>query len=323
MEPDDRRRGLLVVGGCDPAAEVAFDVESTHGEHCWRGARPKASSSGWRCSSRYARPGSILGIEPRNPAWSEEVRSTNNGSWAFCLANNGRRSPTEAGLRSCRPKKGLPSGRRTGRNLSFARGVLGVMSALRGFFATGLAILLLSAPAEAKLYTTDEVIVQGPGINGELRISSHDWFLRRTKEPGTNYVLAGLFQTGGRVDRPEGDLGPPYLITYRLTSLFDQSRADVKEVLYPFAAEGAIFRVSQQTVQLGEFTLEVEAGWIEAPPNIVRHLQHMGLPTTPPPSNSLVWLITRVGVAILAVAVLIFIRRTSVKRRAEPALSNT
>ena len=149
----------------------------------------------------------------------------------------------------------------------------------------GLAlVLVLSAPASAKMMGPMEIEITGPGIDGAITITNDEVPGMR---PETADLLAiGLFGRYSSTFRPPlGRLGPEYRLTYRIDGIFEEGEVAVfKQRLYPFATEGAVVATERQVFQYGDRGryYEVEGGFQPYPRKLIRLLRGLGFPHAPP-----------------------------------------
>ncbi len=150
--------------------------------------------------------------------------------------------------------------------------------------------LLLTVPSAALAKGASAATINGPGPGTPVT-------LRGAGEPGAETELArladqaGLFfamfgggadGVGGQIlaDRPSGDLGPRYTVTYDIPS--DQGGvAVVHQDLYPYAHGGPV-TFTGPGQRLSSNGQEVSAGWFRGPAALLRMLVSLGLPSKPP-----------------------------------------
>ena len=147
--------------------------------------------------------------------------------------------------------------------------------------------LLLAVPAAALAKGASAATIDGPGIGGGGPIT-----LRGQGEPGSGTKLAELsdqaglfaamFADEGRgeilMERPSGDLGPRYTITYDIPA--DQRTMRVVQDLYPYAAGGPVtFARPGQRLWSNQ---TITGGWFRGPATLLPMLISLGLPSKAP-----------------------------------------
>jgi hypothetical protein len=126
---------------------------------------------------------------------------------------------------------------------------------------------------------------RGPGLTAPIT-------LRGPGEPGTEAELAELASQAGLfaamfgqvdqgqllADRPSGDLGPRYTVTYTIP--VDQGSVEVTQDLYPYARGGPVTSTRPgQQLWAGQ---EVAGGWFRGPATFKAMLTSLGLPKRAP-----------------------------------------
>jgi hypothetical protein len=219
-----------------------------------------------------------------------------------------------------------------------------------GVILLALVLLVVMAPA-ALAKGASAMRITGPGLGKPIS-------LRGLGEPGTDGVLAelsdraGLFavmfgDNGGRLstERPAGDLGPRYTITWSVPG--DGGTYTVLQDLYPWAAAGSYtYAKPGQPLWGGQpFT----GGWFRTPSALLTSLETVGFPArssvtgTPAPAPAApiaaspaaaavapdqgsIWPVaaTSAGVtAVLLVAAALTIRATRRRHASSPTDSGT
>jgi hypothetical protein len=149
-----------------------------------------------------------------------------------------------------------------------------------GVTLLALVLLLVMAPA-ALAKGASALRITGPGLDKPIS-------LRGLGEPGTEGVLAeisdraGLFavmfgDNGGRLstDRPAGDLGPRYTITWSVPG--DGGTYTVLQDLYPWAAAGSYtYAKPGQPLWGGQPFI---GGWFRTPAALLTSLETVGFPS--------------------------------------------
>jgi hypothetical protein len=142
--------------------------------------------------------------------------------------------------------------------------------------------LFLSAPAQAK--GPDRATITGPGLERPLVFSyghAGTPSLGLLTEKGGFWAQAFGASTGvgrGRMlaARPTGDLGPRYLVVYRVPRS-PETWSLVRQELYPYAAKPVSHMAKQRL-----WTRTVPGGWYQLGRGLKATLIGAGLPATPP-----------------------------------------
>jgi hypothetical protein len=151
---------------------------------------------------------------------------------------------------------------------------------LRRLALVAAGALILAAAAQAK--GPSQAQISGPGVD-QITLSGGG------EDGGTplgNFAQsAGFFQATFRQtpdstlrQRPAGELGPKYTITYRVPG--PSGSADtIRQDLYPYAAGGPL--TYMQPGQKIFVTESTHGGWFRAAPGLKTMLVDRGLPATP------------------------------------------
>jgi hypothetical protein len=183
-----------------------------------------------------------------------------------------------------------------------------------------LVVVALVLPAAALGKGPTAASLDGPGGPGGITFSGYG------ESSGTS--LGDLTQQAGFFpavfgqqpdpmlqDRPKGDLGPRYTITYTLPGANNGTDA-IRQDVYPYAKPAPVtYMEPGQEI----FDTKTRGGWFQAEPVLKQTLVAAGLPSTAPaaPSSSelptaLLPLLTAVLLVVVATAIVI-------RRRARPA----
>jgi hypothetical protein len=151
-----------------------------------------------------------------------------------------------------------------------------------------LLALFLASPAHAK--GPDRATLTGPGLQKPLVLSGYG---SDGKAPLGALTSAGGFwsQVFGSaaagvnlgkqlVERPQGALGPRYLVVYRVPG--PKISSLLRQELYPYAAEPVSFMPRQRFWQ----TRTAPGGWYRLVPRLRATLFKAGLPTTAPAATT-------------------------------------
>jgi hypothetical protein len=126
--------------------------------------------------------------------------------------------------------------------------------------------------------------INGPGIGGGIRMNG-------SGESGSGSRLGALAESSGFFaqaygmqpsplqSRPEGDLGPRYVVRYTMEP---GNSGVIVQHIYPFAKGGPVtFMAAGQTFYGTEST---KGGWFRATSNLIPTLESIGIPKTAPAS---------------------------------------
>lgn len=177
----------------------------------------------------------------------------------------------------------------------------------RALIGAAVATVVLAFPLAAGAKEPTRATVEGPGLPGAITI---------TKAP-----LAALAQQSGFApgvfghrdpdpmlrDKPAGDLGPKYTVTY---TIWGADGNPVEQHVYPYALPRPVtYLPAGQPFNTG---METYGGWFRADPALKKTLVAAGLPRVAPSargSDSSFAAVGIIGVVLLAiVAVAVFVR---------------
>jgi hypothetical protein len=141
------------------------------------------------------------------------------------------------------------------------------------------AFAVLASPALAK--GPSEVSIEGPGLSEPIMIELGELGLR----PGSPLMEfsenVGFFDVvfrGSRAERPAGDLGPRYLVTYLVPGPEGEEFV-LEQDLYPYAEAGPVsYLAPGQQV----YARNTAGGWFVGGAELKDMLMVVGLPATPP-----------------------------------------
>jgi hypothetical protein len=147
--------------------------------------------------------------------------------------------------------------------------------------------LLCAATAQAKGPIAGSI--DGPGTGGGISLGGNG-------EPGSGAPLGMFAQQAGFFpalftqtpdpmldNRPSGDLGPRYTVTYQLPGP-NGSKDEIKQDLYPYAKGGPVLYTAP-----GQHFFETQTtrgGWYQASPSLKDALVKAGLPQTAPNTSA-------------------------------------
>jgi hypothetical protein len=185
-----------------------------------------------------------------------------------------------------------------------------------------LAIAALALPTAALGKGPSAATIDGPGTGGGINISGDG------ESPGTQLgnlaMRAGLpdalFQSQPnpmRADRPKGDLGPKYTITWTLPGPSGKDDR-IKQDVYPYATPPVTY-VKPGLTFFDD--METRGGWYVAGPALKRTLVSAGLPKTAPSSSASDSNFISTGLLSLLGAALVLAMATTLvlRRRGRPA----
>jgi hypothetical protein len=146
-----------------------------------------------------------------------------------------------------------------------------------------VAALGVAAAAQAKGPVA--ATIDGPGTGGGISIGGNG-------EPGSGAPLGNLSDQAGLfaaafgqtpdpmlANRPTGDLGPRYTISYRLPGPSGED-STIRQDVYPYAQGGPVTYTAPGQRFFG--TESTRGGWYRASPELKTTLVRAGLPTSPP-----------------------------------------
>lgn len=139
-------------------------------------------------------------------------------------------------------------------------------------------------PAEAKIVSLEHVEVTGPGIEGTLMVSPDEFGRIRNENSPASIALDGVYSPWEKDPRPEGELGPRFVITYVQEYLIsDRDIVRVTAHLYPYAEAGPVTFIVPDQPKEPKFDgipqRVTRAGWLPYPDPLIENLQAAGLPS--------------------------------------------
>jgi hypothetical protein len=137
--------------------------------------------------------------------------------------------------------------------------------------------LVLAGDALAK--GPDVAVITGPGLPAPLTLSYRDATRRATMQKLTTDgdFFRQAFGPASTRPRPDGALGPRYLVVYRVPG--PTGNSSLRQSLYPYASGGAITSMAKgQRFWGGRRT---RGGWSRASPSLFTALLEAGLPGPP------------------------------------------
>jgi hypothetical protein len=144
-----------------------------------------------------------------------------------------------------------------------------------------LALAALAIPSQALGKGPTAATMEGPGSGGGITFSGDEgsgplgslteqsgWF-QAVFEQTPNPMLA---------DRPKGDLGPKYTVTYTVPGP-NNDTFTISQDVYPYASSGPVTYLAHgQPI----FDMQTRGGWFQAGPDLKDTLVAAGLPETAP-----------------------------------------
>lgn len=167
------------------------------------------------------------------------------------------------------------------RGMARDRGARRSLSTLNFALTCALIVIATSSPAAAK--GPGQATIDGPGVAPPIS-------LRSPGEPAIGKPLATMIQESGffgqlhgadapwRHERPDGELGPRYVVTYRLGSRYHSP--SIIQYVYPYASEGPVtYMPADQRSWTSQTTT---GGWHRTNASLKDMLIAAGLPEQPP-----------------------------------------
>lgn len=148
-----------------------------------------------------------------------------------------------------------------------------------------LAIAALAIPTAASAKGPASASIEGPGIGRGINVPGAGEYVGTPLGDLAHYagffpaVFGGETQDPMSNDRPEGDLGPRYTVTYSLPT--GEETVEIRQDMYPYANPPVTYTEPGQKVYDGR---ETRGGWYTAgiPALRVRLIEAHLLPSTPP-----------------------------------------
>jgi hypothetical protein len=182
-----------------------------------------------------------------------------------------------------------------------------------------LALAALAIPSQALGKGPTAATMEGPGSGGGITFSGDEgsgplgslteqsgWF-QAVFEQTPNPMLA---------DRPKGDLGPKYTVTYTVPGP-NNDTFTISQDVYPYASSGPVtYLAPGQPI----FDVQTRGGWFQAGPDLKDTLVAAGLPETAPGGSTDDTSFPTTTVSLLAFALLLAgATALLLRRRARPA----
>jgi hypothetical protein len=155
---------------------------------------------------------------------------------------------------------------------------------MRRLALCGIAASALVFAVTAQAKGPSAATIDGPGTGGGISFGGDG-------EPGSGAPLGNLSDQAGLfpaafaqtpdpmlADRPKGDLGPRYTITYRLPGP-NGDESTIRQDLYPYAGNGPVTYTAPGQPFFG--TERTHGGWYQAAPALKNTLVKAGLPAQP------------------------------------------
>jgi hypothetical protein len=180
------------------------------------------------------------------------------------------------------------------------------------FMTAALGGLLLTSSALAKGAGIETIT--GPGVDQPLSFPREAQSIHIAQAAGIFPALTGYAPDPMLDERPAGDLGPRYTITWTLTVPGDEAGRFLQDV-YPYARPNPVTYVEPGQPYFG--TERARGGWFVASPVLKRELVAAGLPATAPAGmdeDGFPWSATS-GVAVLAAALVLALVAVLVRRK--------
>jgi hypothetical protein len=156
---------------------------------------------------------------------------------------------------------------------------------VRAVFVAAIVVVAL-APTGALAKGVVSVDINGPGTGHGISLDARDGGsgsggdpAALAEESGFYSQVAGAEPAAWLEGRPKGDLGPRYVVGYRMDP---GGESVVVQHIYPFAERGPV-----TYMEPGQTFFETEStrgGWFAASPELVDTLRAIGLPKKAPPA---------------------------------------
>ena len=148
-----------------------------------------------------------------------------------------------------------------------------------------LAIAALAVPTAASAKGPASAVIEGPGIGGGIKVPGEGEYRGTPLGDLTHYagffpaVFGGELQDPMSKDRPKGDLGPKYTVTYSLP--MGDETVEIRQDMYPYANPPVTYTEPGLKVYEDRVT---PGGWYTKgiPALRVRLIEAGLLPSTPP-----------------------------------------
>jgi hypothetical protein len=187
-----------------------------------------------------------------------------------------------------------------------------------------LAVVLAAAliPAAALAKGASEATIEGPGLDSPITLKNrglHSKLGQLAEVTGFYPAVFARIPDPMLPERPTGDLGPRYTITWVMPGPYGETDR-IRQDLYPFASQGLV-----TYVQPGQPFFETDGthgGWYVASSFPKDDLVTVGLPETPPPGgggSEFPWTVIGVLGACAVVLVLAVAAALDLRRRPGPA----
>jgi hypothetical protein len=125
-----------------------------------------------------------------------------------------------------------------------------------------------------------EATVTGPGLDQPLTLTGGTGTLGRVVEHAGFFLAAfGGYAVSAGGDRPDGDLGPRYTVTYEMGP-----NEMIRQDVYPYAEPTAVTYTAPG--QRFYRTMKTPGGWVVSGPELKAALVEAGLPPTAPSGGS-------------------------------------
>lgn len=188
-----------------------------------------------------------------------------------------------------------------------------------------LALFLVAAlvPAAAFAKGASEATIEGPGLDNPISLAGEgqpggEALMQLAENAGFFAAVFGQTPDPMLSERPSGNLGPRYTITYVMPGPVGEDR--LSQDLYPYATLGPVSYMAPGQPFFG--TERTRGGWYVAAPALKDSLVAAGLPESPPTGGGdsrFPWTVVGVVAAASLVVVLAAVAALVIKLRAGPA----
>jgi hypothetical protein len=182
-----------------------------------------------------------------------------------------------------------------------------------------LALAALAMPSLALGKGPSAATMEGPGGGGGISFSGDEGsgpLGHLTQQSGWFAAAFGQEPNPLLAERPKGDLGPKYTVTYTVPQDMN-STVTIRQDIYPYASQGPVtYMAPGQPI----FDMKTRGGWFQTGPYLKETLVAAGLPETASAGSSddtsfPTTTVTLVAFALLLVGAMALLLR----RRARPA----
>jgi hypothetical protein len=181
-----------------------------------------------------------------------------------------------------------------------------------------VAIAALAVPGGALAKGPTKAVLQGPGLANGITFAGYEGTGRLgelTEEAGFFPAAFGQEPSPMLAERPTGDLGPRYTITYTVPGGSNE-RFVIRQDLYPYALPSPVaYMAPGQPI----FGMASRGGWFRAEPALKAALVEAGLPASRTSATPGGWSLPTKTVAVCAALLILAVVAFLLRRRHRPA----